>query len=223
MTNRQFRHDDRFDELLHGAVHHVVDALSGTCAATSVKERLLQNLVAARLSDIAGEAVSREATSGLAGWPNAGDFDLRVGDDAVIELKWWGSATSKRYETLWDACKVANAVEEGVAERGYLISGGRSTIWARDDEFIRLFDSREHETIPLCIPAANWWKSPVNDTTTVTRLLSTTSIASVAFAMQSQTYELRCARVRPCGARVRVPRYVSQRVRKPKSGLSGSS
>jgi ADP-ribosylglycohydrolase len=176
-------------------------------------EKQLEELCLEALIQEGVGAVVRQASAQLSDWPNLGPFDIRIGDTAVLELKWWGNSTSARFQTLWDACKVANAVAEGVVAAGYLISGGHSSIWAKDDAFVQLLGTRESETLPLCIPSANWWTSPANDETTVPERLMTTSVATTTFLLGGERHELRCARVAPMGGRVLVPKYVSAKAR----------
>lgn len=207
------------EELLKAALDRVAAVVRDVAEKDGkVTEKRLEELFVDALKDEdMRQPVVRQAPAKLHDWPNVGAFDVKVGD-AAFELKWWGSATPSRYQTLWDACKLANAVDEGSASAGYLISAGEARIWAIDDGFTRLFATGEHYSLTLCVPAANWWTSPANDQTTVTAGLRTTFVHRVEFELGGAPYEVYCSRVEPVGKRVFVPTY-----RSPKSWAPLSS
>jgi hypothetical protein len=202
------------DHGLARALARARTALQATAVNTRISEaRFEEELVTALKNDDALRPVEGRRPK-LRDWPNLGSFEIRLANDAVVELKWWGTATSARYQTLWDACKVANAIDEQIVPVAYLIAGGHNSIWAKNDGYTGLFDSGEHEVLPLCIPPANWWTSPANDRTTITTHLLTTAIAEAAFDVEGEPYTLRCSRVAPLGGRVPVPPYVSVRTQR---------
>lgn len=199
---------EEIDGALVRALVAVGSKLSVAIPDTAFRERNLSQLLAAALDKECpqGWLCRREETVRLTNWANAGPVDLALkdaagGTRALIELKWW-KRSGGRYETLWDATKLATAARLEANPSTYLVSGGRSAIWAMDDGFTQLFETAVRETSSLFMPASTWWESPVNDRTVVPAVLRTTEIASVRIG---DSHRVRCARVQPGRGDVAVP------------------
>lgn len=154
--------------------------------------------------------VERQHLLAVPTWPSAGPFDLGVlradGERALFELKWWGADPAKRYETLWDACKLASAVRHGLAAEAYLVAGAPAAAWWPGDDMTGLYESGEHDIEALCSIATSWWTSPKHDETVVPALVHTTPIArSVPLELAGTRHELRCCAVAPGEGDFRVP------------------
>lgn len=197
-----------FEDSLLRALERSARALELRSGA--LHERDLEVAFAAALAIAEPSAtVERQHLPAVPTWPAGGVFDVSVlradGGRALFELKWWGASPAKRYETLWDACKLASAVRHGLAAEAYLVAGAPAAVWWPGDELTELYETGEHDVETLCAISTTYWTSPAHDETVVPALLRTTRIAGVPLERGETRYELRCSAVVPGEGDFKVP------------------
>ena len=107
-----------------------------------------------------GRKVVVEAKVALRTWKaGTGGVDVGVVSakastfDALIEVKWWRSA-SKAIETIWDAWKLASAYKEGLAGAAFLVSGAPRATWDGSSRGVQLWNDGTWKT-------REWWTADV--------------------------------------------------------------
>lgn len=200
---------DDFEVAFGWATSDVARGLSDRPPNLPVRERDLEELFVECLRGRLPDAIiERQKNRKLTTWPRVGALDVIAtwGDAATgVELKWWGGDSTGRYQTLWDATKLASFVQEQKLGAAYLLSGGTRASWELNDPFTRLFEDGEQVTADLARPPANWWVLLTHEKTDVPATLVTSSIAQEPFAIDEVAYGLRLARVRPGDGLYRVP------------------
>ena len=158
-------HDELLARLVRGTADRL-EALAEERGLKTVNERdHLQpcSVAAARelLTEVGGECATQHAVS-FGDWPRLGDVDLALlGLDAaplLLELK-CGNDLNALGPCVWDAAKLAMAVQEGVAAGAFLLAAAPRSRWEQPVRGAEFFEHLPHDIGLLRVLYADWWRS----------------------------------------------------------------
>ena len=189
----------------------------GFGAGLKPEERLRQALAQAlrEQSQIAEVLTTPEWRPEMRFWPategRLGGFDVSFRDVAseawsgVVETKWKKGGVDALDEVLWDAFKLAHAVEtiDGVCD-AFLVYAALATAWAKPPRYADLFTDGMSDSAGLIAKHPDVWSWLLRTSSAARPKMLPPRLASALIAEATSTiggeqWLIRCARVRPIG------------------------
>lgn len=150
-------------------------------------------------------------------WPRLGNVDITMGPadqtPVLIELK-CGAGTDAAGECVWDATKLAFALQCGSASEAYLLAGAPVADWERPIRGAEFFSAADHDLALLRVLYGDWWRHWENhedpQPTELPCAFRTDPVHKTQLTVGGTSWELRLAAVSVSdGSRIPWPRLTA--------------
>ena len=147
-------------------------------------------------------SVSTQLEVAFASWPRLGNVDVAFAWPGhlpvLLELK-CGDGVNATGECVWDAAKLAFALQCGRAGDAYLLAGAPVSEWRRPIRGAEFFETGQHDSTLLRVHYGDWWRQwdDRNDPqpTELPRSFRTKPVHAARFEVDGNEWELRLAAV----------------------------
>jgi hypothetical protein len=147
-------------------------------------------------------AVSTQLEVEFRAWPRLGNVDVALTWPGrlpvLLELK-CGDGSNAAGECVWDAAKLAFALQCDRTSDAYLLAGAPVSDWQRPIRGAEFFETGQHDIALLRVLYSDWWRywegRDDPQPTELPRSFRTESVHAARFALDGNDWELRLAAV----------------------------